>query len=85
MSDFQQNKALVLNFQAELDSASGNGITDVLRHHQHNAAGGSEPAASATTWRGLGRQALARLTHANAIANSTRIRSAAPVRVYSLV
>ncbi len=30
MSDFQQNKALVLNFQTELDNASGNGITDVL-------------------------------------------------------
>ena len=31
MNDFQQNKALVLNFQAELDNASGNGIPDVLR------------------------------------------------------
>ncbi len=30
MSDFQQNKALVLNFQTEMDNASGNGITDVL-------------------------------------------------------
>jgi len=33
MSDLQQNKALVLNFQELLDSASGNGITDVLRRH----------------------------------------------------
>jgi hypothetical protein len=27
MNDFQQNKALVLNFQAELDNASGNVFT----------------------------------------------------------
>ena len=31
MSDFQQNKALVLIFQTEMDNASGNDITDVLR------------------------------------------------------
>ena len=33
MTDFQNNKSLVLRFYDELDAASGNDINDVLKRH----------------------------------------------------